>query len=179
MTHSSTNPDKKPTWENVRPGMQLLINGYAWEVVGRKGNEFTIGCPALNKVQTGRPNVTKEVEILYPGDPKYMADRQGSQIDRLWEALPDQGAVAVALVSVRLGGQIIAQRLETPEHWVVPYAATDTDQRHIEHLMLFHDVFLPDVREEYPTIYELHDGMHAEGDLAGTLVVKHRHGEIE
>jgi hypothetical protein len=154
--------------------MQLLINGYPWEVKNRTGNEFTLYCPLLDKTTTGRPRITNEVEVIYPGHPKYITEVNPLPLSTSWEPIDEEKAMAV--VSVRLGGRVIGQRLEAPRRWIVPAAAIDTEQHLLNHLIVFHDAFLPDPVDK--NLYKAHEDAHAREGQQSATAVPHEHGEI-
>ena len=125
----------------MRPGAQLLINGFVWVVEDRAGSRFMLRCPALQTSKVGVPRLDKEVQVLGPRHPKYLPDPRDNALNEV-----KIENIHEAYVQVHLGGTIIARKDNDAEirHWTIPANVMRFRRDVRSHLILFHDVFTTD-----------------------------------
>ena len=115
----------------------------AYTIVDRQGETITMAL-ASGAVVTGSPPPHRHVTVLLPGHARYVAgpaERAAeAQVVGLSEA--SQASLAEALVVVRLGGHVVAERdLSVPAAAArCPAVETLVPQHLAAHLWLFHKV---------------------------------------
>ncbi len=131
-------------WGQVLSATQVFANGYAWLVVRHDGDEFELYSPQLQKTHIGRPKPWTKVTVLTPDDARY---RSGWETQFV-EVLPVKRAdFAEMLVTIQLGGWLIAEREEGMPWQTVGFEHMPTDQKRA-HLLFFHRYDMAAVPDE-------------------------------